>query len=336
MGTNTKISWTHILGAGTGSSWNPFRARLKDGSAGGWACVKVSEGCKFCYAETMNKLKIHGLGTGLPYDVASLQKIEMLMSTTGQTSIDWPLRVRKSHGIFPCDMTDWLGDAFIPVIWSNQLLAVMMLAQQHIFLTLTKRWERLEKMLTYFTEKSMGLEVGEGKVFDLALVKAIGNSQKWQGGLQKLELRNAKYSVHSPWPAPNIFFGISICTQKEAERAQPVLARIKQLNPAFKLWISYEPALEVVDWESLAYDKIGLEQIVVGGESGKGARRMSYTCVEKTIEFGKNFNVPIYVKQTGSVLAQELGLTDSKGQDVPEEWNIRQFPDVSKAYIQWK
>src|SRR5688572_21886599 len=43
MGESTTITWTH-------HSWNPW-----------WGCVKVSEGCKNCYAESFSKRACHDI-----------------------------------------------------------------------------------------------------------------------------------------------------------------------------------------------------------------------------------------------------------------------------------
>lgn len=43
MGKNSKIEWTH-------HTWNPW-----------WGCVKVSQGCEHCYAETFAKRTGHSI-----------------------------------------------------------------------------------------------------------------------------------------------------------------------------------------------------------------------------------------------------------------------------------
>ena len=64
MGETTAIEWTD-------ASWNPLRARRWHLGRGtfGWHCEHVSEGCRNCYAETMNKR----LGTGLDYKPGNLE-----------------------------------------------------------------------------------------------------------------------------------------------------------------------------------------------------------------------------------------------------------------------
>ena len=66
MSERTGIEWTD-------ATWNPIRARrlvrpdaetlTADGERLGWHCEHVSEGCRNCYAEAMNRR----LGTGLDY-----------------------------------------------------------------------------------------------------------------------------------------------------------------------------------------------------------------------------------------------------------------------------
>lgn len=332
---NEGIGWTHILGPGTGATWNPIRARGDMDHPLGWFCIKISEGCKNCYAETLN---VGRFGNGLEYKVTNLEKVKLVMpgftyEDHGQTAIDWPLRVKKSHGIFPVDMSDWCGE-FVPPIWANYILGVMALSQHHVFLPLTKRYRNLYGLLKYWSDANgrMAISVPETKEFNLALLKAHGNKHRWTGGSKFLAVRNDKYTVELPFPTPNILFGVSICNQAEADRILPVLKDIKELDPGFRLYVSYEPALEPIDW--LEFKGL-IDWLIVGGESGKNARRMDIDCIASTIGAGKELNIPIYVKQMGTILANEMGLKDDKGTDLPEEYAIHQFPNVEGSYIPW-
>ena len=58
---STGISWTD-------ETYNPLRAVLGGDGAEGWHCERVSDGCKNCYAETLNMSQRFNLGTGLPYN----------------------------------------------------------------------------------------------------------------------------------------------------------------------------------------------------------------------------------------------------------------------------
>jgi protein gp37 len=73
------------------------------------------------------------------------------------------------------------------------------------------------------------------------------------------------------WPR-NIWLGVSVSTQKDADTLLPVLAGI----PAARRWVSVEPMLEGID---LALHLAWLDFVVCGPETGAGARE----CNEKWI-----------------------------------------------------
>jgi protein gp37 len=263
----------------------------------------------------------------------------LLLSEEGQTSIDWPLRVKKSQGIFPASMTDWLGE-FVPEYWSNWMLATMALGQHHIFLPLTKRPQRLYQMLKYWTLSGNAISVPPTDTYKRAIMQAVKNSPKWMGGQNGLPIvtANDTAQVITPWPPPNIFFGVSLTNEEEADKYRPIFQQIRELGQ-FKLWVSYEPALDTVDWLEYSWDKL-IDWLVVGGESGPNARPMPLDAVLYAASFGMETAIPVYVKQLGSVLAEEYGASDSKGVEIPDglpwEFGFRQFPDISKSYIPWK
>jgi protein gp37 len=62
----------------------------------------------------------------------------------------------------------------------------------------------------------------------------------------------------------------------------------------------------------------GIHQIIVGGESGAGARRMDPAWARRLLELAKAAGIAAHVKQTGEVLAREWGLQDRKGEDMAE------------------
>ena len=81
----TKIEWAD-------ATWNPIAAFDKPTGQRGWFCEHVSEGCRNCYAETLNKR----LGTQIEYKAQNRNRVFIeLMEGKGQSSIDWPLRTKK-------------------------------------------------------------------------------------------------------------------------------------------------------------------------------------------------------------------------------------------------
>lgn len=107
------------------------------------------------------------------------------------------------------------------------------------------------------------------------------------------------------YPMPhNVWLGISVVTQKEAERDIPKLANI----PATVRFLSIEPLLEPVELRSLKVDYDGrlnaflhdrINWVIVGGESGTKARPMDATWARNLRDQCNEFSIPFLFKQWG-------------------------------------
>jgi protein gp37 len=342
----TAIEWTE-------SSWNPVR-----GTKGRHTCVRISHGCKNCYAASMNR---RGLG-GEPLDYVAGADIPRLDTD----ALVLPLRWRKPRKVFVCSMTDLFWDA-IPDEDIDRVFAVMALARKHTFQALTKRADRMRAYLN-----------GEGvaqRISDAAQV--LARASKAQFSVP----RDIKaypvgpdgefgYRWFIPWPLPNLWLGVSVEDQQRADERIPVLL---QTSAAVR-WVSYEPALGPVSFRwmgawpenapTTAMNPAGatghldgmrrLDWIVVGGESGPHARAFDIAWARQVVEDGKAAGVPVFVKQLGAKpIAYDPqhqwlaaggdfrtgGLTylkprpkDRKGGDMsewPEDVRVRQMPQVS-------
>lgn len=126
----TKINWTD-------ESSNPIRFRRKDDGRKGWQCVKVSPGCKHCYAENMNLSPRISYGTFLPYDVKSMDMVEPFIheKELHRLATSKALTGKK---VFIEDMSDLFGD-FIPSKMRERVLDVLFSRTDVIFQVLTKR-----------------------------------------------------------------------------------------------------------------------------------------------------------------------------------------------------
>src|SRR5258708_16196189 len=125
MADRSAIEWTD-------ATWTPIRARTDNV---GWHCEHVSEGCRNCYAEGINRR----LGTGLSFKPALKPALfldeKMLLA---------PLKWKKPRTIFVCSMTDLFAD-FVRDEWIDRMFAVMALCPQHRFQVLTKRAQRMRE-----------------------------------------------------------------------------------------------------------------------------------------------------------------------------------------------
>jgi protein gp37 len=328
MGDNSKIEWTD-------ASWNPIRARDRVTGKVGWFCTHASEGCRNCYAESFNGR----LGTGIAYRAQDLRKVELFIDDKILTD---PLRWRRPRKIFTLSMSDLFGE-FIPDEMIDRLFAVMALCPQHTFLPLTKRPERMHR---YLTEEVKGPWAGRAHVVDDdGTQRPMTDVHFRMNGVmcdlypkappQALNFAAKWADDHYPdrdgflrcWPLPNVWLGVSVEDQKNADDRIPILLQ----TPAAKRFISAEPLLGPVDLKAIRYrdedaeiridaltaeawvensesasaytnDADGntrLDWVIVGGESGPGARPMHPEWARKIRGDCVVADVPFFFKQWG-------------------------------------
>jgi protein gp37 len=131
MSGSSDIEWTD-------ATWNPVRG-----------CVKVSPGCKHCYAEAFAE-RFRGVA-GHPYE----QGFE---PRTAPDQLDAPLHWRKPRTIFVNSMSDLFGE-FVEDDYLRKVFSVMERAKQHIYQVLTKRSARVPEFCNeYFvaTQTTIG------------------------------------------------------------------------------------------------------------------------------------------------------------------------------------
>ncbi|MEX2622931.1 MAG: DUF5131 family protein, partial [Acidimicrobiia bacterium] len=96
-------------------------------------------------------------------------------------------------------------------------------------------------------------------------------------------------------------------------------------TPAAVRFLSLEPLLGPLP----TVDFSGLDWVIVGGESGHGARPMDAAWVRDIRDQCAERGVAFFFKQTGAVWARELGFKVSKGTSdevIPPEFMVRQYP----------
>lgn len=120
MADNSKIEWTD-------ATWNPVRG-----------CVKLSPGCKHCYAETFAE-RFRGV-PGHPYEQGF--DLKLIPGKLAE-----PLRWKASKRVFVNSMSDLFLDD-VPEAYIETVARVMALADWHTFQVLTKRAERMQRLLS--------------------------------------------------------------------------------------------------------------------------------------------------------------------------------------------
>lgn len=99
-------------------------------------------------------------------------------------------------------------------------------------------------------------------------------------------------------PMPNVRIGFTVENEKTAAMRLPDLATIA--TAGWKTFISYEPALGLVDWGKWFAENPGLFQwLICGGESGGHARPMNPEWARWARDTCKVSEVPFFMKQMG-------------------------------------
>ena len=138
-------------------------------------------------------------------------------------------------------------------------------------------------------------------VSDVARVMTEANWHTYQV-LTKRAARMADMlngDLHFAAGAPNVWWGVSV------EDRQHGLPRIEHLRsaPAQVRFLSIEPLLEDLG----RLDLRGVSWVIVGGESGHGARPMSPAWVRSIRDQCRSAGVPFFFKQWGGVRKHETG-----------------------------
>lgn len=227
MSVSSKIEWTD-------STWNPVRG-----------CTKVSPGCKHCYAETFAE-RFRGV-RGHPFEFGF--DLRLIPEKLGD-----PIRWSIPRRIFVNSMSDLFHEE-VSDDYIEAVCRVMLAANWHTYQILTKRADRMSRLL-------------------------------------RTKLKQAAGASH-------IWWGVSV------ENRQHGLPRIELLRKArvAVAFLSVEPLLEDLGKFSLA----GIRWVIVGGESGHGARPIDGSWVRSIRGQCATGGVPFFFKQWGGVRKAEAG-----------------------------
>lgn len=325
MSAKSSIEWTDV-------TWNPVRG-----------CSLVSEGCRNCYAMKQAH-RFSGPGQpyeGLTYGPRWTGKIQLV-----HDAIEEPLHWKKPRKIFVNSMSDLFHED-VPDEFIERVFVTMARTPRHTYQILTKR---PQGMLAFLERNSTG-----GRIFHLADDRGVESGA---------------------WPLPNVWLGVSVENQATADERIPILLE----TPAAVRFVSAEPLLGPVDLSNYLqppdflpgrHVKIGpgewivdadrahlmwhgLDWVIVGGESGPGARPCDVAWIRSIKSQRLAADVSVFIKQLGSrpfVVegsrdAQEWSASgasavmddcggihakDKKGGEMaewPEDLRLREFPGV--------
>lgn len=289
MGDKTGIEWTD-------ATWNPVRG-----------CSRVSAGCDKCYAET------HAgrfCGPGLPF-AGFAKRVHGRAHWTGKVELldekvlGLPLRWRTPRRIFVNSMSDLFHEnldiADIAEVFNVMACATLACEHRredqheaecwsgpsHTFQVLTKRAPRMRQVLE-------------------ALPDWVG--ERWPGDTPLVTAMEV-----GAWPLPNVWLGVSV-------ESPEWLSRVDELRraPASVRFISAEPLLADLGAVNLE----GIDQVIVGGESGAGARPMHPNWVRSIRDQCQAAGVAFFMKQGSKANWPDFKNFDS----FPADLRIREYP----------
>ncbi|MCB2226981.1 MAG: phage Gp37/Gp68 family protein [Desulfarculaceae bacterium] len=222
MSSSSKIEWTE-------ATWNPVTG-----------CTKISEGCRYCYAERLAK-RLKAMGNR---NYAHGFKV-----TLQPHMLNVPLGWKKHKMIFVNSMSDLFHQS-VDTDYIKKVFAVMVVGDQHHYQVLTKRGARL-----------------------------------------------AEVAPHLPWPE-HIWMGVTVENADHVDRIDYL-----RDTPAKVKFLSLEPLLGPLPNLNLK----GIDWVIVGGESGPGARPMREEWVHQIQARCLAEGVPFFFKQWGGVNKKKAG-----------------------------
>ncbi len=242
-------------------------------------CSIVSPGCTNCYAMRLagTRLRTHPSRAGLT------KCVNGNYVWTGEVRFNegWlhqPLRWKRPRRIFVCAHGDLFHED-VPEDWIDRIFAIMAATPRHTYQVLTKRPDRMADYL--------------------------GTSHK------RLDFQEFADFRFVTFPLPNVWLGTSVEDNQRASERIPALLRCR----AAVRFISFEPLLGPIYTDFLAVVDGGIDWVIVGGESGPGARSMNPDWARVLRGDCEAAGVAFFMKQM------------ARKAEIPDDLMIRQFPD---------
>jgi protein gp37 len=260
-------------------------------------CDKISPGCDNCYALTMAK-RLKAMGQA-KYQTDGDPR------TSGPGfgiaehpgAVHEPRRWVKPRTVFVNSMSD-LFHGGISEGFIGSVWDTMAATPQHTYQILTKRPARARTILN-----------------------------RWQAADWTFRRGDAMWCGPLAGPLANVWLGTSIESADHIDRAHHL-----RNTPAAVRFISAEPLLGPLD----GLDLTGISWLILGGESGPGARPVGLDWFRSLIAVARRSGTAVFVKQLGSDWAsnwswggQLVSRHDKKGGNWaywPDDLKIREYP----------
>jgi protein gp37 len=342
VASNSSIEWTT-------HTFNPWRG-----------CTKVSEGCKHCYAETLSGRNPKSLGIWGPRGTRVIaaesywrEPLKWNRQAANGVCVDCGTPCIQRADAFDCEcgQIGAIGKTTRPRVFCASLadvfegpdtmpaesVAIVESARRRLF-GLIALTPNLDWLLLTKRPENAAAYLSDAKRSGHVRMSAIGAN-----------IDNPEPTPRTDWPLPNLWIGTSVENQAAADARIPELLKV----PAVVRFLSCEPLLGPVDLRDFLkaewmpdrivrpgsvpveyVDVRGVDWVIVGGESGHGARPMHPDWARSIRDQCNAAGVPFLFKQWGEwVSTYDFHCAHP---ELPKGLNGRESADVGYAFAMWK
>lgn len=280
----TKIEWVQNSDGSQGRTWNPITG-----------CSKVSEGCRFCFAERM----AHRLAGRYGYP----EYPHHFDVTLHPDKLDVPLRRKKPTTYFVCSMSDLFHED-VPDEFILRVFDTIAVTPQHTYQILTKRPRRMLDFLMWW---QIAQHHNTGSPLPL--------KNAWLGiSCENQATADERIPILLQIPAAVHYVSL-----------EPLLEAIDLRG---WMWDGVDRR-DHPKYGRYEYPTGALSWTIIGGESGPDARPMMINWAEDIVGQCQAADVPVFMKQVGTWAAKQGRYKSHKGND-PAEWpralRVREMP----------
>jgi protein gp37 len=326
MGDLSKIEWLH----------NPFTGVQGASLNDKWGCTKISPACENCYITRTPPLRMRHL----QFDRAGVGGQTGIVMAAAKVQL-YPLtQWRNKHLMIFVNSLSELWHAETSIDHIAKMYAVMLLASQHVFLTLTKRARRMRLWLTdpRFAAKVAAaiLEIardGQAQVTDEQVQLALdcvpaGRAIRlpahiWTG--TTVEDNQRRHRIDELWDIDTEGPRWLSCEPLTSEDEDPLNLTGHLVSPDGGCRIGWA----VFGGESGPAAKATPLDIEQGADPPPGLRPITRANLERLLGQVRTVGAAPFVKQLGEPWARTHGYTDRNARDMsewPDVLRVREYP----------
>ena len=293
--SNSKIEWTE-------QTWNPIVG-----------CSLVSPGCTNCYAMAMaarNERMGVSRYDGLTREVNGRAVWTGKVARAPESTLLAPLKRRKRTTYFVNSMSDLFHED-VPDAWIDEIFATMGESPQHIFQILTKRADRMRRYMIDVRDRRTIL--AGAFAWPLPNVWLGVSTERQQEADERIPLllqtpAAVRFISAEPLLGPIDLTRIAAPKVAPDDNAEGWKFNcLDAPSDYYELWVDdpFREGPRCIDSGDGPYRETALDWVIVGGESGLGARPMNPDWARALRDQCQTAGVPFFFKQWGEFSDRE-------------------------------